>query len=210
MVLPADAEGGGNEAMMSRSVRGRFRIAVLVAAALLVVACSDGGDGGSGGGPLTVALHYDGEQADSPSLPGNTTHEAAARFTPAETASLAGGELIAVRFFIETVPDGCRVKIYGEGTPGSPGPLLYEADVTSAVTGGAWNEHVLGSPLPLPAGDLWLGIEFMDVQSQRTIGCDPGPAAANGRWLYDSGSQVWAPFAVSINWNIRGVVELEP
>lgn len=189
-------------------------ILALAVALLTVPACrssDNSGDGdmmNSGGETQTFELHYDGDQDSSPNLAGNKTWEAAARFTSAQTAALAGGKLTEVRFYILTVPDSCKVKIYGVGTPTTPGAVLYSADVTASVAAASWNSHVLASPVTVPNGDLWISIEFSDAQTQPTIGCDPGPAVANGRWLWDSSLGTWADFFVDVNWNVRGIVEV--
>jgi len=180
----------------------------LVLGLLLVPACSGDGVMAPGGNTQTLLLNYDGAQDSSPNLAGNTTHEAAARFTPVETAGMVGGELTEVRFFIFTVPDSCKVKVYGAGTATTPGALLYSADVTASVVGSGWNSHVLTSPVTVTGDDIWISIEFRDTVTQPTIGCDPGPAVPDGNWLYSSSSGSWAPFFVSVNWNVRGVVEI--
>lgn len=177
----------------------------LVAGILFLTACSGGGDSLSSG-PSTFVLQYDGRQDSSPNLAGNTTYRAAARFTASQTAALAGGKLTQLQFYIQTVPDSCKVLVYGAGTASSPGALLYSATVIP--TGASWNNHDLTSDVTVPSGDFWLAVEFTDTNTQPTIGCDPGPAVADGRWLYNSGTGNWAPFAASVNWNIRGVVEV--
>jgi hypothetical protein len=44
----------------------------------------------------------------------------------------------------------------------------------------------------------------------QSIGCDAGPAAPDGDWLYQDSDQEWQTFrqrtGESINWNIRGKV----
>src|SRR5262245_12923946 len=118
-----------------RRVTGQLGLLGLALALLVVPACSDSDDGdddgdGGPGGPNTLVLHYDADNANSPFLSANLTYEAAARFTSAQTALLEGDDLVAVAFYIQTVPDICRVKIYGPGTSAQPGALLYSADVT--------------------------------------------------------------------------------
>jgi len=194
-----------------RWVLGKLALAGLALALVVVPACSDSDSGDDDGGPPpggTVELHYDGAPASSPQLTGNKTYEAAARFTSAQTALLEGDPLVEVRFYIQTVPDTCRVKVYGAGTPTTPGTLLYSSMNLSAV-GSSWNTHVLTSPVTVPNSDLWISIEFSDTLTQPTIGCDPGPGVPDGDWLYDSGTGNWAPFTASINWNVRGLVETD-
>jgi hypothetical protein len=160
--------------------------------------------------PQRRELHYDANNANSPNLPG-ATYQAAARFTAAQTAALAGGELIEVEFYISSLPTSATLKVYDEGTSTSPGALLYAAPVAASLTPPSWTTHVLTAPVVVPGGDLWIAIEFTHPLWQRVIGCDPGPAVPDGDWLYSSSDGMWIPFsqryAVSVNWNIRGIVE---
>ncbi len=161
--------------------------------------------------PQRVELRYDADNANAPNLP-PATYEAAARFTPAQTAALAGGRLIEVEFYIFFLPASATLKIYDAGTPTAPGALLYSADVTAGLAQNAWTTHVLSNPPAISGGDLWISVEFTHAVSQRTIGCDPGPAVPDGDWLYSSTDGMWIPFnqrfAVSVNWNVRGIVEI--
>jgi hypothetical protein len=160
--------------------------------------------------PQRFELRYDADNANAPNLPA-ATYEAAARFTAAQTAALAGGELIEVEFYILFLPTSATLKVYDAGTATSPGALLYSADVTASVTQTSWTTHVLTTPVAIAGGDLWIAIEFTHALSQRVIGCDPGPAVPDGDWLYSSSDGMWTPFnqrfPVSVNWNIRGIVE---
>jgi len=75
-----------------------------------------------------------------------------------------------------------------------------------------WNSHVLPTPVSVPAGDLWVSLEFTHAAPLRVIGCDAGPAAPDGDWLYSSTDGTWLTFgqrfAGSVNWNIRAVIEV--
>ena len=160
--------------------------------------------------PQRFALRYDADNANAPNLPA-ATYEAAARFPAAQITALAGGVLVEVEFYIQFLPTSATLKVYDAGTSTSPGALLYSADVTASVTQTAWTTHVLATPVAIAGGDLWIAIEFTHAVSQRVIGCDPGPAVPDGDWLYSSADGMWTPFnqrfPVSVNWNIRGIVE---
>lgn len=204
MYLPAD----------SRFTTGL--LAILGVLLLSVVAgCQSGDDGGdevmNSGGTTTVTLHHDGDQFSSPQLV-PATYEAAARFTAADLNGLQDGDLTRVRFYINSIPTTCMVKVYGDSGGDMPGALLYSADVTASLKANDWNSHTLANPVPIPNGDLWIAIEFTHPGFLQTIGCDAGPTETNGDWLYSSADGNWTPFgtrlAISINWNIRGIVTI--
>lgn len=161
--------------------------------------------------PRLVELHLDGDNASAPNLP-PATWEAAARFAAALTAPLAGGELVEIDVFVETIPADARLKVYGAGTASAPGPLVYSADVLDALVPSSWITHVLPAPVAVTGGDLWIALEFTHAAPQRVIGCDPGPAVTDGDWLYASTDGTWIPFhqrfASSVNWNVRGTVRI--
>jgi len=161
--------------------------------------------------PQLFELRHDADNANAPNLPA-ATYEAAARFTAAQTAALLGGKLIEVDFFIQFLPASAMLKVYDAGTAGAPGALLYSADVTASLTQAAWTTHMLTAPVTISGGDVWIAVEFTHAVSQRVIGCDPGPAVPDGDWLFSSADGMWMPFnlrfPVSVNWNIRGRVEL--
>jgi hypothetical protein len=190
----------------------RFSAALLVCvflAVMLATACKSSTTA-TNIPPQRRELHYDSANANSPNLPG-ATYQAAARFPAAQTAALAGGALIEVEFYISSLPTNATLKVYDEGTSASPGTLLYAAPVAASLTPPSWTTHVLTAPVVVSGGDLWIAIEFTHPLAQRVIGCDSGPAVPDGDWLYSSSDGMWIPFsqrfAVSVNWNIRGIVE---
>jgi hypothetical protein len=160
---------------------------------------------------VMVELRHDGNNVTAPNLPA-AGYEAGARFVPAQTGAVAGGELVEIQFFIQSLPDACQVKVYGPGVADFPGALLYSADVTPGLVANNWNSHMLQTPVAIPTGDLWISVEFMHSTSLRVIGCDAGPAVPDGDWLFSSTDSDWIPFsqrfAASVNWNIRGIAQV--
>jgi len=161
--------------------------------------------------PQLLELRHDADNANAPNLPA-ATYQAAARFTATQTAALTGGRLIEVDFYISTLPASATLRVYDAGSATAPGVSLYSADVTASLTPAAWTQHALSTPVPITGADLWIAIEFTHAASQRVIGCDPGPVVPDGDWLYSSMDGMWIPFnqrfAASVNWNIRGIVEI--
>lgn len=186
---------------------------LLVLCLLIGSGCSNSSDDGGQvldpPGSDEVQLHYDSANVTSPFLVA-ATYEAAARFPSAETAAVDEGALTEVRFYVASAPASCRVKIYGANAPDSPGTELYSADVTASIVPNSWNSHELQNSVAITNQDLWISIEFTHAAGQSTIGCDGGPADADGNWLFASTDLSWITFqqraGADINWNIRGIV----
>ncbi len=176
-------------------------------ASILVTACKDDGTKID---PNQELLSLDGDNFSAPELPGGT-FEGAVRFEAATMAAHAGKKLVSVQYFLQDLPRFCEIRIY-EGTNDTvPGPLVYDANVTTGRDANSWNIHELSPALDLSGDDLWIAVRFQHNNPQRTLGCDPGPAVTNGDWLWDEAFQSWDRFrdvsTIDINWNVRGVVE---
>lgn len=166
----------------------------------------------------TIYLNYDGDNDTSPALiPG--TFEAAARFPAATMVDYVGYDLTEVEFYINEFPDNCEVFIRSSNGSDTPGPVLHSSgNIISEIRTQSWNTYVLPESLILDGQGIWIGVRFRQDQGERIIGCDEGePAHPNGAWLYDSNDEGWIPFysrtaangfPIDINWNIRGVVEI--
>ena len=157
-------------------------------------------------------LFYD-MGANSAPFFGEGTHQAAVRFPRSLMANFEDQTLDRVEFYLVNLPTNCVIKIYNEGTAQVPGPILYEADISTTVNANAWNGHTLTDSLVLTGNELWIAIEFTHTEQNNTLGCDVGPALENGDWVLEADQIGWSSYrdftsnAVSINWNIRGFVE---
>ncbi len=154
-------------------------------------------------------INYDGNNADSPSLPGGS-YEASARFGPLQVDAYVGGDILSVQYFIYEVPNRCELVLYANDNGNLPGTELYRKDITPDVRANSWNTHALSLPVRIPSQGFWASIFFGHNRDQRTIGCDAGPANINGDWLFDSLDEEWMTYrdrtGESVNWNIRVVV----
>lgn len=162
--------------------------------------------------PDATTLSYDAENFSAPVLP-EDKYEAAARFTSSETSALNGKFLRAVEFYLVNVAATTEVIIYAAGDTNQPGDALYSANVSSAVTTDSWNTHTLSTPIEITGDDLWIAIKVDHPEEFGSVGCDPGPANANGDFLFVNSDNSWTNLrsftnqATDINWNIRGIVE---
>lgn len=164
----------------------------------------------------TITLNHDGANANAPDLPGQRIFESATRFPGTQMANYVGDELIEIEFFIRDIPATCELFVYTSNGGNIPTTEVYSSgNIANSINSGTFNTHVLSEPLVLDAEDLWLGVRYTQNGSQRTLGCDDGPAVVNGDWLYDSTDGNWTPLVqrtgggININWNIRGVIELK-
>lgn len=161
--------------------------------------------------PLTV-VHYDGENRTAPNLPGST-YEAAIRLGAAELGDVLGGELTGVYYYFRDLPETATLKLYRGSVDNAPAQEIYSAIVSSTLTEQSWHTHELSSPIVLDGSDIWISLRFGHSGNRRTIGCDPGPAVAEGDWLYDELDGLWRTFrqrspGADVNWNIRAIVRL--
>ncbi len=156
-----------------------------------------------------VEVHYDGENFDAIGLTSGGTFEVAAQFKPAQLGTLVGGQLIQVKLYINDLPSPATLKIYDNGTATTPGALLLSQPLT-ALTGAAWNTITLTSPIVIDGQDLWVAYEVTHTAGLFPCGCDAGPAALGGDWIYTGGAwqrlSVIAP-TLNYNWNIRALIE---
>lgn len=158
-------------------------------------------------------LNYDGENATGPILEAGY-HELGARFTSNRTSAFSGRQIIAVQYFMGAKPQAAEVRIYGEGSPTNPGPLLYSADITDEIRALRWSEHILSTPVDIANEDIWITVGVTHAASQQSMGCDAGENyTGEGDWLFQDADFQWLTFANRtgdrINWNIRGKVSEE-
>jgi hypothetical protein len=154
-----------------------------------------------------VEIHYDGENFDAIGLTAGGTFEVAARFTPTQLGILTGGQLQQVKLYINDLPSPATLKIYGNGTPTAPGPILHQQPLTG-LTALSWNTINLTSFVTIDGLDLWVAYEVTHTAGTFPAGCDAGPANPNGDWIYFSGTwQHLAALGLNYNWNIRALIE---
>ncbi|MEO8233062.1 MAG: T9SS type A sorting domain-containing protein [Ignavibacteriota bacterium] len=160
-----------------------------------------------------VAIHYDGDHSANSVGDGGTTFIGGARFTPAITGPLTGGELRFVQFHYSQAATGLTLKIYDAGTATAPGALLLDQPLNlGTLVVADWNEVELDTYIPISGNDLWICLEVQDTTTLSfPFGVDAGPANLDGDFVNDTG--VWqhlAGFGLNFNWNIRGIVEDSP
>lgn len=158
----------------------------------------------------TKLLSYDGANFSGPLLQA-ATWQAAARFTPNETASFSGLRLTQVEYFMGPAPSIAEIIIYGPGVNNEPGDMIYRASITNSISQTSWNRHRITDPIPITGEEIWIALSLVHQFDQQSIGCDEGPAASDGDWLFSSLDNQWLTYrertGESVNWNIRGIVE---
>ncbi len=146
-----------------------------------------------------------------------STWEGAIRITPDELGGYNGWKLCTVKWFhyVTTNPQHSgMIKIYGEGTPTSPGALITTEPYT--VTGMGWKEIPLSHFVRLNAShDIWVSIQINQVPGEYPLGVDNQFAVdGKGDWIYDGTHwielqtiQGGGPFFLDYNWNIWAGIE---
>lgn len=156
------------------------------------------------------SLNYDQDNFDGPSLVAGD-YAAAAIFSSQQMASFVNGELTDIWYYIKEKPFTCRITVYESDANGNADTVLYTKSILGEISKESWNKHTLATPVIISGGELWLAIEFSTSAEQRTIGCDNGPAANNGDWLWTVDDNLWITYrqrtGESVNWNIRAAIK---
>ena len=157
-----------------------------------------------------VILHYDGDNANAVGLTTGGSFEVAARFPVTTTNNYIGLLIYEVQVWVNDFVTASAIKIYGHGTEGQAGELLYEQDFAATI---GWNNVGLNTPIPITGGDLWVSLALSHDEGLFVAGCDAGPNVPDGDW-FKSGA-AWVPMHVAnptltANWNIRAVAEGTP
>ena len=157
-----------------------------------------------------TVLNYDGDNFNAPTLP-QGLYEIAVRFPSVVTRNVEGRSIEQVSFYLYNAPAQLFINISPDFTPTLPGDILNTQQVT-LLDANSWNTVTLDQPYPLDGSPVWIGIEVSLDSQMQSVGCDAGPANANGDWLYDEDNREWDTFrsrtndGESVNWNIRAVI----
>lgn len=136
------------------------------------------------------------------------TFEGAIRLTPTELGPYTGWDIIAIVFrHYESSLDNV-VKVYDNGTPTSPGPMITSEPYVSDIPGWKWID--LSSPVTIPGtGDLWCSVEVTHPVGEYPLSVDGGPAVdGKGDWI---GPNPWGELqdqGLDYNWLILAIVQL--
>lgn len=179
--------------------------------ALFAAACGDDDDDGQG--PIfpnaESIINLDAENFSAPQMPAGQ-YEMAAFFPASFMQQYQGRFLKDVSVYLTNVPAATAFFIYGPGIGGTSGAVLYNADVSSTVQTDSWNTHQLSPALEITGEDLWIAVMVDHPSTFGSVGCDEGPANANGDLLFEYGTSDWTTLRQftnnqsNINWNIRG------
>jgi hypothetical protein len=117
----------------------------------------------------------------------------------------------SVDIWIGTGGTDFKLRIYEMGDEDSPGDLIYEQAFTQ--TDESWNNVVLNDPVYLDGGDVWVGYQYHQPDSNLYIaGADGGPAHPLGGFLTFNNA-AWVKltnYGADANWNIRANLTGDP
>jgi hypothetical protein len=117
------------------------------------------------------------------------TWEFAIRFLASDLAAYDGWGITDMRFYNgylsnPQTPKDCKLKIYDEGTPASPGALLYEESFSTPSMNADYFYLTLASSILIDGTkEMWVSIEVTHAAGEFPAGCDTGPAIpGQGLW----------------------------
>ncbi|HHN48640.1 MAG TPA: T9SS type A sorting domain-containing protein [Bacteroidales bacterium] len=155
-----------------------------------------------------VVLNYDGPNASAVGLTDGGTFNVAARFPSAMVAPYEYYMLESVEIYINDLPTGANLKIWGAGTSTSPGAVIHQQPILPVSD--SWITVELTNPVMIDGTDIWIGYDVTHGAGQFPAGVDAGPANVDGAWISIDGI-AWnrlyelAP-TLNYNWNIRGTL----
>jgi hypothetical protein len=148
-------------------------------------------------------LHYDGPNTDAIGLIAGGTFYGAARFPSELTSVFENYQLESVDVYINNSPTSLKLIIWDAGTTTSPGSILYQQNYTPVPE--SWNTVILNNALTISGSDIWVGFEVIHPAETYVLGIDGGPAAQDGDWVSEDGTN-WehlSDYGLNSNWNIR-------
>jgi len=133
-----------------------------------------------------------------------------AAYFPAETMAQYSGMLLDwVEVYIGDNPISCELRIYGQGTPNTPGALLRSQPVTT--TPHSWNVVSLLNQVEITGQDLWISFSLNHLDDTSPVGIDEGPAiTGKGDMISFDGGEWYTLSSMdyNYNWNIAGHLEV--
>ena len=155
-------------------------------------------------------LHYDGDNYSAIGINGGGSFEGAIRLTPTELNPYNGWDIVSVLLYYYTGDGTGTIKIYGPGTPSSPGALITSEPFS--VSQGWWRID-LSSPVTINAlPEIWVSLALSNASGDYPLGVDAGPAVdGKGDWICID--ETWAElqdYGVDCNCNIRAIVVPPP
>jgi len=150
-----------------------------------------------------TVLHYDGPNANAIGLMAGGTFYGAARFPSELTSIFENYQLESVDVYVNASPTSLKLIIWDAGTTTTPGSILYQQNHTPVPE--SWNTFVLNNALTISGSDIWVGFEVIHPAETYVLGIDGGPAAQDGDWVSEDGTN-WehlSGYGINSNWNIR-------
>lgn len=157
-------------------------------------------------GKNTIIRYDNGTNNNGIGLTNGGTFYVSAYFPASTMGQYAGMKLNQVEVYIYQVPTTLQIRIYGQGTPTQPGPLLHQQAVSPIQQG--WNLVTLSNQVDITGQDLWIGYAVTHTQGNYPAGVDAGPAVAGFGDMISLDNTSWVSMSIqynlNYNWNIAG------
>jgi hypothetical protein len=153
-----------------------------------------------------VIRYDDGTNSDAIGLTSGGTFHVSAYWPASTMGQYSGMKLDAVEIFVYDAPTSMTLKIFGAGTPTTPGALLHSQPIAAAAQ--TWVMTDLTSQVDITGADIWIGYEVTHTAGTFCAGVDPGPAVAGFGDMISLAGGAYESMSISYglnyNWNIAG------
>lgn len=159
-------------------------------------------------------LHYDVDLInDAIGVYDGSTYEPAVVFRSDILTNHIGEKINKIKIGIHdlesnTYPKEITIKIYGKGSDGAPGNLLYSAPYIIESPG--WKEIPVDSNIVLDGEDIWIAYAINNDLYQYYAGASNTDFVPNVNYIYYNNT--WAllsNYGLEYNWHIRLITEID-
>ena len=125
--------------------------------------------------------------------------ELGVKFSKNELCDKIGAYITKMSYYLPSYNiqnNSLTFRIYGPQKSNSPGEMLMEFTKTDNVLG-AWNDLILPQPLLIDKSELWLSVEFFQLEETFPMSVDAGPFKADVNFIRRNGG-VWSEWNMTM------------
>jgi len=138
--------------------------------------------------------HYTGYEGMGLGYPNESLLELGAKFSGDQLCDKVGTYITKISYDLaQPVGNSNKLtfRVYGPDRPDAPGEMLAEFVKNSATIG--WNEITLPNPILINTSEIWISVEFLQLEATHPIGVDGGPLVVGHNFTRRNGG-AWSEF----------------